>query len=63
VRGLFALNQGVLRIDFVRYLWMYVFEGMYADLDMIAKVALKVALRHLPELPHFNQLRRALRMG
>jgi mannosyltransferase OCH1-like enzyme len=29
------LPEKIMRIDFVRYLWMYVFGGMYADLDLI----------------------------
>lgn len=32
-----ALPEKIMRIDFVRYLWMYVFGGMYADLDLVVR--------------------------
>lgn len=31
------LPQKIMRIDFVRYLWMYVFGGIYCDLDLIVR--------------------------
>lgn len=30
-----ALPEKIMKIDFVRYLWMYVFGGIYSDLDLI----------------------------
>jgi mannosyltransferase OCH1-like enzyme len=29
------LPKKIMKIDFVRYLWMYVFGGVYADLDLV----------------------------